>query len=424
MLPPSATTADGEPAGQLGRADQDVLRAAVSAAQERLDPLVDRLAASILEQHPHLVDLTDQEAVDAVRDATGANVGAILSTLAFGVSPARMDVPDGALALLDHVAVEPSALPAMLRAYRLGGAGFEQQWIAHLADRVDDLATFDRLVRRSLDHLAAYVDRISEVIAERWEDVAQAAAHAGRRRDAALRSLAAGEAVDPSVLDHPTDRPQVVVATRPGPAASEVGAAGRTGATGPAGATGVPDVAGTLARADVELADGTSIAWLATADPEALQRSTHDALRGRSGWAVTAVVRGGVDAMAATAPDVRASLSALVVLHPHGTVAAHADVAMLGLLLRDRAGAERLVHAVLGPLAEPTPRNLDLCDTLAAYFAAGDRKAGTAAVLGIHEKTVAHRLHRAEEILGTPLDARRAALETALVLHRVVVRSG
>ncbi|MSW51960.1 MAG: hypothetical protein F2817_13865, partial [Actinobacteria bacterium] len=404
-------TGDGGPSAQARRADQDVLRVAVAAVQERIDPLVDRLSGSILEQHPDLIDLTDRDAVAAVRDATGANVGAILSTLAVGVSPVRMDVPDGALALLDHVAVEPSALPAMLRAYRIGGAGFEQLWIAHLAACVDDLATFDRLVRRSLDHVAAYVDRISEVIAERWEDVTRAAAQAGRRRDAALRALAAGEPVDPAVLGHPTDRPQLVVAARPGRSAAASG--GR-----------VVDPGGSAPRAAVELADGTSLAWFATADPEGLERAAHEALRGRTGWAVTAVVRGGVDAMAAAGPDVRAGLAALASLHPDGAVAAHADVAVLGALLQDRGRAERLVHAVLGPLAEPTRRNLDLCDTLAAYFAAGDRKAGTAAVLGIHEKTVAHRLRRAEELLGTPVDARRAALEIALVLHRVVVRSG
>ncbi|MDO9406974.1 PucR family transcriptional regulator [Patulibacter sp.] len=403
-------TADAAPVARDRRGDDDALRVAVSIAQERIDAIVDRVSAGILEQHPDLIDLRDPDAVAAVRDATGANVGAVLSTLAFGVSPARMDVPDGALALLDHVAVEPSALPAMLRAYRLGGAGFEQQWITHLAGCVRDVATFDRLVRRSLDHVAAYVDRLSEVIADRWEDVTLAAALAGRRRDAALRALAAGEPVDPSVLDHPTDGPQIVVARRPAPS------------TGPA--VGVVDVGGVVPRADVELADGTSLSWLATAEPEPLQRAVHEALRGRTGWVVTAVVPGGVGAMSAVAPDVRASLAALVRLHPGGAVAAHADVAMLGVLLEDRTRAERLVHAVLGPLAEPTQRNLDLCDTLAAYFAAGERKAGTAAVLGIHEKTVAHRLRRAEELLGTPLGPRRAALETALVLHRVVVRSG
>jgi DNA-binding PucR family transcriptional regulator len=139
---------------------------------------------------------------------------------------------------------------------------------------------------------------------------------------------------------------------------------------------------------------------------------------------LTAIADRGADAMAAAAVDARSSLAALVALRPQGGAAVHADLAVVGALLGDRERAVRLTRSVLGPLAEPTPRNVDLVDTLEAYFACGERKAGAAARLGVHEKTVAHRLRRAEELLGATVSARRAALETAVVLHRLVVRSG
>jgi DNA-binding PucR family transcriptional regulator len=59
-----------------------------------------------------------------------------------------------------------------------------------------------------------------------------------------------------------------------------------------------------------------------------------------------------------------------------------------------------------------------------AYFAAGERKAGTGARLGIHPKTVAHRLARVEQLLGAPIESRRIDLETALLLHQALAGRG
>lgn len=407
-------TLDPPQARRLAEPDRAVLREAVERLQPELVGLSDEISRSILRHQPELVAADDPVAVGAVHRATVANVGAILSTLAFGVPPGGLDVPDGALDLLDHVAREPEALPVMLRAYRLGAAGFEQLWAAHLARTVGDAGARDRLTRHSLDHVAVYVDRISEVIVARWESVTAAAARTGRRREAALRALVAGETVDAELLDHPVGLPQLVVAFRPvgGDAAETVLRRLHAAVTAPA--------------IELELADGTTLAWLATDTAATALPSALDAVGaglGR-GWAVATATGPGAGELAGAAADLREALAALRRIRPEGGTTTHADLALIAALLADDARARRLVAAVLGPLAEPTPRNLDLCDTLQAYFAAGERKTGAAALLGVHEKTIAHRLRRAEELLGTTVAARRAALESALLVHRAVVRPG
>lgn len=61
--------------------------------------------------------------------------------------------------------------------------------------------------------------------------------------------------------------------------------------------------------------------------------------------------------------------------------------------------------------------------TAACLAATGERKTGAAALLGVHEKTVSHRLAQAQEALGAPLAQRRTDLVTALLIDRALAAS-
>lgn len=386
-----------------------MLRVAIAAAMERVVGLSAEVTREIVAGQPSLVEAVGVEAADVIDRATFANVGSILRTLDAGVSPVGLDVPDGALDLLDHLAVDEDALPEMLRAYRLGAAAFNVLWVAELGAHTRSVEQLTRIAGHSLAHVAAYVDRVSEVIVERWSAVVDAAQRSGRRREAALRALVRGEVVDAALLDHPLELPQLVVAWLPARAANASGV--------------VLAAAGTAPRLDLELADGTSMAWVAAADATARVPLVLEAATGR-GWCVATVAPPGLPALARATHDVLEGLAAIRRTRPDGASVTYADVVLLTTLLADETRARRLVEVVLGPLAEPTQRSRELRDTLRAYFAARERKSGASALLAVHEKTVAYRLDRVEEMLGARIDDRRAELETALLLLDAFVQPG
>lgn len=97
----------------------------------------------------------------------------------------------------------------------------------------------------------------------------------------------------------------------------------------------------------------------------------------------------------------------------------HADVRLEVLLLGDPSGARSFVEAELGPLSAATVEAARLRDTLDASFQAGSHVAA-AEQLQLHEHTVRNRLHKAEQLLGHPLQERRTELQVALRLHRLL----
>lgn len=385
------------------------LRAFAVAALPDLERMSDAVSAAILRRQPELAG-PDGVLRELVADTTRANVQAIVTTLAGGVPADTLDVPEGALELLDRLAAQDDALPVMLRAYRLGAAALLLVWLDRIAASTDSTAGYHRLARASADHVARYVDRISELIVLRWSAIAEAAAASGRRREAGLRALLAGRPADPALLDHPLDVPQVVVAARPLPGSPTVVL------------DGVASALGDPPRMSLDVVDGAHVAWFAARDaprgPGAVERALAAVPDGL--WCVVAQVGPGADALVRGAHDALRGLHALARIRPQGAAVAHPDIAVLATLLADEDGARRLAATVLGELGAATPRAQRLRETLQAYFDAGERKTGAAALLGVHEKTVSHRLAQAEETLGRPIAACRADLVTALLIDRAL----
>ncbi len=92
----------------------------------------------------------------------------------------------------------------------------------------------------------------------------------------------------------------------------------------------------------------------------------------------------------------------------------YADVAVEWLAMTDLAAARVFVDAELGPLLGGGVRGERLRETVAAYLASGQSQAATSAKLGIGDRTVAYRIHTAEERLGAPVYARATELAIAL----------
>ncbi|WP_319457283.1 MULTISPECIES: PucR family transcriptional regulator [unclassified Mycobacterium] len=103
------------------------------------------------------------------------------------------------------------------------------------------------------------------------------------------------------------------------------------------------------------------------------------------------------------------------------SVVHHHDVGLEILLMRDPQTAREFVERELGPLALDTLEAARLRETLDASFRFGSHVAA-AEHLQLHEHTVRNRLHKAEELLGHPINERRTELQVAARLMRL--RSG
>jgi DNA-binding PucR family transcriptional regulator len=96
------------------------------------------------------------------------------------------------------------------------------------------------------------------------------------------------------------------------------------------------------------------------------------------------------------------------------------DVALEVLATTDPGRARRFAADELGPLAGDGHRVDVLRETLEAYFASSLNANAAGARLGVHDQTVTYRLRRIEQLIGHPIYRRRAELELALRLERVL----
>jgi hypothetical protein len=96
------------------------------------------------------------------------------------------------------------------------------------------------------------------------------------------------------------------------------------------------------------------------------------------------------------------------------------DVALEALATADLDQARAFVARELRSLAANDQRAETLRATLSAYFSASQRASSAAAVLGVHERTIGNRLRAVEDIIGRPVQTRRAELELALRIWDLV----
>ncbi|QZS52604.1 PucR family transcriptional regulator [Rhodococcus opacus] len=372
-----------------------------------LDTLSTTISAKVSKLQPPPASLDATAYLDVLQRSTSVNVGAFLSTLAYGVPADSVDPPVDALELVDHIACNPEGLPTLLRIYRLGAAETWQQFAANLGERIDDAATLATLVLVAGEHLNTYADHVVECLSERWGERSREAVRSGRRREAALRALLAGEDVDADALEYPLDRYHIAIAIRRC-ADTRPDSPTRWGDTVRRRFPGAPWI-------DLEGYDGTQLLWISPSTPpehELLQRL--GAAAGPGQLVAVSDVAAGREGFAAVAREARDTLHVLERLHPTGGVATFRQVALLVTLLAEPDRARRFADVILGPLSARTDDAERMRTTLRAYFGCGGSKIAASSVLHLHEKTVAYRLRRATKLLGVSIDEHRLDLEAAL----------
>jgi hypothetical protein len=366
--------------------------------RRRLDAIVDDLMERQLREVPELWVTDDPAFREAVARSTRDNVELMVGALR-RPTRAPLSLPPGARLEADTAARYGARIDALLRTYRLG----QQAMTEHFLDVIEQSDPAEapvaiRQLRAATRTVHEYLDAVMPLVRREYDDERdRLATHpdVGRRR--IVQAALAGDPMQTAALGYEALGAHMAVVAGD-PEAERVIAAVARG-------LGAASLA-------VRAADGRCWAWLAAGaagDGEALGRLRAAGLAGAAG------VGGPAGFLAAH----RQALLAERIARTRGSgIVDVRSAALEALALGDQHTAWEVARAELGPLADGD-RNAPLVATLEAWFAARESVGAAAAAIGVAPRTVSYRLRRAEALLGHPIAARRAELETALRVHRL-----
>jgi hypothetical protein len=381
-----------------GTALLEALAARFLAIRESVaDAMVERIRAEVTE----FADFDGPELWEAMRASCLANIERGLADLSRGDTLPEQPPPEAReLALL--TARLDLSLAALLRCYRVAHAFMWQQWFDAVEREPADPAVRRDALERGSRFFFAYVDRVSTLVTDEYT----------AERDRFMRSREQRRTqLVRDVLD---------------------------------GADPDPDEA--LGQLDYDLRLHHLALVISGQDPEAVVAELVRALEaphqlvvslaGDRAWAWLGRTRefrlperldapgGATISLGDPAPGVdgfrrshrEARDAHVVALRSGRAVIRYDDVALEALVAGDESRVRAFVARELRGLDGNDVRSRRLRETLRAYFSTGQNASAAAALLGVHEHTVAYRLRAIEERLGRPVTARRAELETALRL--------
>jgi DNA-binding PucR family transcriptional regulator len=302
------------------------------------------------------------------------------------------------------------SLASALQAFRIGHNAAWERWLNVIAatemserDRNDCLLTVSRFVD-------AYDDRVMVMVAEEYErELDRGRRHGELHRLRIVRELIEGARSSADGLGYDLDLEHVAVI-----------------AWGEEPQKALQELSRSLDRRllQIEAEDQLILAWLGGRQP--LSEERRRSLFGFDPGHGTALAFGtshpGVEGFRRSH---REAGGAHLVASRRGTsVTLYEDVALEAFALRDESAARDFVVNELAPLSGSDERSARYRSTLRTYFAKGQNASSAAATLGIHEATVTRHLRQIEQLIGCPVNQRRAELELALRLHDLVDHSG
>jgi DNA-binding PucR family transcriptional regulator len=384
----------------------------IAALQLRnVEELADAISTAILESAPALSE--DPALTAEMHASSRANVRRFLSHQVArpGQAPPP-DIPPEALDLARSMVRRGVELGVLANAYRRGQNVAWQQWMQTVVE-VTPPEELPELISASSTLQFAFVDSIlTGLIAQIEQEREALLGGTLARREQTLRLLLDGAPLDQNTasatLGYELGRLHTafILWGQPGQIApGELEAA----------ASALAHTAG-LARPLRFSASASSLwGWLGS-DTELDSRPLRTAAEAFPGTtrAVIGATRGGTTGFRQSHDDAIAT-QRLLSTGPGGErFTAYRDVEVITLFASNQQRLSQFVSETLGPLAAPNTTMARLRETLRIYLQEADNSAATAARLNTHRNTVLHRVARAQELLGRPLNARRLALAVAL----------
>jgi PucR C-terminal helix-turn-helix domain/GGDEF-like domain len=409
-----------------GRSSPAVIQAA-SEVSRALTPQAAGLSAEIyrliLGQIPQLRD--DRPVLALLEASVSENVVTLLDILQHGIDLEKVRAPVAAEEYARRLAQRDVPITALLRAYRIGSARFQDRCLAELGRRADEAPLVSAAGMRIADATAAYIDRISEELVAAFEaEKENWLRNVSAARAARVRALLSGDRGDVEASER-------VLGYRLGQ--HHVGLVGWTDRA----AVQAGDAGGTLARlehATAELArraggagrpvfvpqdESSAWAWLPLGTSKAFTlpaeegqpTGTTDGIRFAAG-----AVGAGLAGFRRSHRQALAAYTVAVVAGPSGPfLTAYRDIAPLALM----SGSADLMRAwvidTLGALARDDESGATLRDTLRVFLQENGSFKATAERLTLHKNTVQYRIRKARESLDQPLADNRLQVELALL---------
>jgi hypothetical protein len=366
--------------------------------EQGVDGITEIAIRSIEQELPVLLE--DPDLREAARASTAANIALAVQLVQGSLSLGHLDPPPQAAAFTRELARRNVPVAELDRAYRVAQLALWRWAVAQVHERLEgDVATaiegLSEAVFATGDVLAATVMERYAVERERWLRSADAI------RTTTLRDVLGGVP-----LDRDAASSRLRYELRQTHDAFVVWTGGDT-ASPDAAAAAIGGPRALLAPFGVGIVAGWAPAG--SLDLEHLEDGIQVAI-GSPGAGEDGFRRGHLEAMEARRVA-RLLATGVPVTH-------YDDVALLALLTKDAAQAQRFVDRVLGPLAAPDPATVRLADTLYAAIEEQGSPRRAAHRLGVHENTVAKRLRAIEELLGPAFLQRPGELLAALEILR------
>lgn len=369
------------------------------------EPLAEEMSERIRAGVAEFSGFDGPELWEAMRVSCLANLRTGLAAIAGdGSLPDEMPADARDLALLTARLNLP--LSGLLRSYRVGHEMIWDLWLEAVEGAERDAATRTETLRRASEYLFKYVDRLATFLTEEYTAERDRYMRSReQRRTQLVRDLLDGDDPDPAVAMRELGYDLRLVhlgcvVSGPEPEAAVAALARRLDAPH---------------QLVVSLSRDTSWAWIGRVRPFALPER-FEAIAG------TTVSIGdpasGTDGFRRSHREAREAHR--VALRRRGeAIVRYDDVALESLLAADEGRAREFAARELRGIDGDDPRSQRLRRTLRAYFASAQNASAAAALLGVHEHTVAYRLRSIEERLGRPVTGRRAELEAALRLFEL-----
>jgi hypothetical protein len=171
-----------------------------SAVCAALDPRVAEMSADIygliVRQIPQLRG--DERVLALLESSVAENVATVLHVLQHGIDLEKVRAPAAAEEYARRLAQRGVPLAALLRAYRIGSARFEDWCLLELGRQTDNASIVSAAGLRIARVLASYIDQVSEELVFAYESEKenwlrnQSAARAARPRPAQRRTGGGG----------------------------------------------------------------------------------------------------------------------------------------------------------------------------------------------------------------------------------------
>jgi len=363
---------------------------------------------------------TDSQVLTLLEASVTENVATVLHILQHGIDLDRAHAPTAAQEYARRLAQRGVPVAALLRAYRIGSARFQDWCLEELGRRTDSAAIVSATGLRIAEITATYIDRVSEEVLAAYEvEKENWLRNLSAARAARIRALLRGERVD-------VDASEVVLGYRLRQHHVGVVCWLPEAEAGGSSLARLEDATSEVARRaacegrPIFLPQDESSAWawlpLGARDTFAVP-----ALRGgaRPGpgirFAFGAVGAGVAGFRRSHRQALGAQAVALAAGRSGPRMTSFGDVAPLALM----SGSIELLRAwvleTLGPLADDDDHNARLRDTLRVFLQEKGSYKATAERLILHKNSVQYRVRKAAEALGHPLDEHRLQVELALL---------